>query len=80
MDFINYFKKLFQSILDYTKIVLIFFKIKIDNDLLEENDFLKNDINRLNKEFKNILFKQNTEYLNYTKNEEESIIERGLNQ
>ena len=40
---------------------------------------LKDDINRLNLEFKNILMEQSEEYLDYIKNEEESIIEKILN-
>ena len=41
--------------------------------------FNKNDINRLNLEFKNILLEEHEEYLDYIKNEEESIIEKILN-
>ena len=40
---------------------------------------LKGDINFLYKEFKNILIELNEEYLDYIKNEEESIIEKILN-
>ena len=79
MNNVNYFKDLFEIIDDYRKIVLLIFLIKNDNDLLTECGFLKDDINRLNKEFKNILIEQNEEYLDYIKNEEESIVERFLN-
>ena len=79
MNKVNYFKDLFESIDDYRKIVLLIFLIKNDNDLLTESGFLKDDINRLNKEFKKILIEQNEEYLDYIKNEEESIVERFLN-
>ena len=52
MKYENSFKDLFESIPDYRKIVLLMFLIKNDNDLLAECGFLKDDINRLNKEFK----------------------------
>ena len=79
MNNVNYFKDLLESIDDYRKIVLLIFLIKDVNDLLRECGFLKDDITRLNKEFKNILIEQNEEYLDYIKNEEESIVERFLN-
>ena len=75
----NYFKDIFESILDYKKIVLLIFLIQNDKNLLNEVGFSKNDINRLNIEFKNILFEQNEEYLDYIRNEEESILEKFLN-
>ena len=50
--------------------------LKIDNDLLAEYGFLKDGINRLNKEFKNILMEQNAKYLDYIKNQEEAVVER----
>ena len=43
---------------------------KNDVDILEECGFVKNDINRLFKELKNILIEQNEEYLEYIKNED----------
>ena len=55
------------------------FLIKNDVDFLLECGFLKNDINRLNKVFKNFLVEQNEEYLDSIKNQEESIIEKILN-
>ena len=79
MDKINYFNDLFESINDYRKIVLLMFLIKDDKNLIKEVDFSKNDINLLSLEFKNILIEQNEEYLDYIKNEEESILERILN-
>ena len=79
MNNVNYFKNLFESIDDYRKIVLLIFLIINDKDFLRECGFLEDDINRLNKEFKNILVEQNEEYLSYIKNEEESIVERFLN-
>ena len=78
MIYENYFKDRFESISDYRKIVIIMFLFKTDNDLLTECGFLKDDINRLILEFKNILMEQNEEYLDYIKNEEESIIEKIL--
>ena len=79
MDNVNYFRDLFKSIHDYRKIVLLMFLIKNDNDLLTECGFLKGDINRLCREFKNILIEQNEEHLDYIKNEEESIVGKFLN-
>ena len=61
------------------KIVLLIFLIQNDYNLLQEIGFNKNDINRLSIEFKNILLEQNEEYLDYIKNEEESILEKFLN-
>ena len=43
------------------------------------NGFIKRDLNRLNLEFENILMEENENYLDYIKNEEESIIEKTLN-
>ena len=74
-----YFKDLFESIPDYRKIVFLLFLIKNDKDLLREVGFSERDINHLNLEFKNILIDQHEKYLDYIKNEEESIIERFLN-
>ena len=79
MNNTNYFKDLFESIPDYRKIVFLLFLIKNDKDLLREVGFSERDINRLNLEFKNILIDQHEKYLDYIKNEEESIIERFLN-
>ena len=79
MDNINYFKDLFESITDYRKIVLLMFLIKDDKNLLKEVGFSKNDINSLSLEFKNILLEEYEVYLDYIKNEEESILEQFLN-
>ena len=79
MNSVNYFKDLFESIPDYTKIVLLMFLIENDVNFLYECGFLKGDINFLYKEFKNILLELNEDYLDYIKNEEESIIEIILN-
>ena len=79
MDNLNYFKDLFESITDYKKIVLLMFLIKDDKNLLKEVGFSKNDINLLSLEFKNILLEEYENYLDYIKNEEESVIERFLN-
>ena len=75
----NYFKDLLESIPDYRKIVLLVFLIQNDKNLLKEIGFSKNDINLLNLEFKNILLEGYEEYLDYIKNEEESIIDKFLN-
>jgi len=79
MNNVNYFKDLFESITDYRKIILLMFLIKDDKILLKEIGFSKNDINLLSLEFKNILLGEYENYLGYTKNEEESRIERFLN-
>ena len=79
MDNENYFKDLFESIPDYRKLVLIIFLIQKDKDFLLKIGFSERDINRLNKEFKNIIIEQHEDYIDYIKNEEESIIEKFLN-
>ena len=61
MDNENYFKDMFESIHDDKKIVLLIFLIQNDKNLLKEIGFSKNDINRLNLDFKNILLEQNEE-------------------
>ena len=78
MDHVNYFKYLFESIPDYRKIVLLMFLIKNDVDLLTECGFLKIDNNRLCLEFKIFLVEQIEDYLDYIKNEEESLLEKIL--
>ena len=79
MNNINFFKDLFESIPDYKKIVLLMFIIKNDVNFLYECGFLKGDINFLYKEFKSILPELNEDYLDYIKNEAESILEKLLN-
>ena len=80
MDNINYFKDMFESIPHYRKIVLIIFLTKDDKNLLQEEVwFSKNDINQLSVEFKNILYEQLENYLEYVKDQEESNIEKILN-
>ena len=74
-----YFKDIFESKPDYRKKVLLMFLIKNNKHLLLEISFSERDVNRLNLEFKNILMEHNEEYLDYIKNEEESIIEKILN-
>ena len=75
----NYFKELFESIPDYRKIVLLIFLIQNDKNLLKEIGFSQHNINLLNLEFKNILLEEYEDYLDYIKNEEESILEKFLN-
>ena len=79
MDKINYFKDIVESTHDYQKLVLLIFLIQNDENFLKEIGFSKNDINRLSKEFKNILLEEFEKYLSYIKNEEESILEKILN-
>ena len=79
MNNVNYFKDKFESITDYRKVVLLIFLIQNDKNLLKEIGFSKNDINLLNLEFKNILLEEFENYLDYIKNQEESILEKSLN-
>ena len=76
MNHINFFKELFEPIEGYRKVVLLKFSNKNDGDLIKEVGFSENDIIRLSLEFRFILNEQNQDYLEYIKNEEESIIER----
>ena len=75
----NYFKDIFKSIPDYRKIVLLKFLIQNDKNIINEIGFSKAHINSLNLEFKNILLEEYEDYLDYIKNQEESIIEKILN-
>ena len=68
MNYGNYFRDIFESIHDYRKVVLTINLFQTDKDLLEETGFSKNDINRLNLEFKILLLEQNEQYLDYIKN------------
>ena len=79
MNYENYFKDIFESIPEYRKIVLLIFLIQNDKNLLKEIGFSERDFNLLNLEFKNILLEGYEEYLDYIKNEEESVIEKFLN-
>ena len=79
MNNINYFKDIFESIPDYRKIVLLIFLIQNDKNLLKEIGFSKNDISLLNLDFKNILSEEFENYLDYIKDQEESILEMFLN-
>ena len=75
----NYFKDIFESMSNYRKIVLLIFLIQNDKNLLREIGFSQHNINLLNLEFKNILLEEFDNYLDYIKNEEESILENFLN-
>ena len=75
----NYFKDIFKSIPDYRKIVLLIYLVQNDKNLMKEVGFSKKVINILNLEFKNILLEEFEDYLDYIKNEEESILEEFLN-
>ena len=55
------------------------FLIENDVDIINECGFSKNDINHQSLEFKNNLLQQKEQYLDYVKNEEESVIEEILN-
>ena len=78
MNNADYFKDIFESIHDYRKTVLLIFLIQNDINLLKEIGFSKNDINLLNLEFKNILLEEFEDYLDYIKDQEESILEKFL--
>ena len=54
----------------------IIFLIQNDENLLKESGYSKNDINRLNFEFKNISIEGHEDFLSYIRNQEESIIEK----
>ena len=79
MENSNCFKEFFESISDKRKIVLLIFSIQSKKNLLTEIGFNKNNINRLNLEFKNILIEQHEEHLDYVRTEEKSVIEKFLN-
>ena len=75
----KFFKNLLESLPNYRKIVFSRFLIQNDKKLLREIGFSKNDINRLNLEFKKILLQEHENYLDFSKNEKESVIEKFLN-
>ena len=80
MNYENSFKDMLESIPEYRKIVLLIFIFQNDKKLLHEIRFSERDINCLNLEkleFKNILMEHH-EYLDYVRNEEESVIEKFL--
>ena len=79
MDNVNYFEVFFESIPDYRKIVWLLSLINGNKILLKVFGFIKNNINHLTLEYKNILLEEFENYLDYIKNEEKSVIERFLN-
>ena len=50
---------MFETIPDYRKIVILIFEIKNDEVLLKDCGFLKNNMNRLNVDFKDFFTEQN---------------------
>ena len=70
----KFFRDIFESITDYRKIVLLIFLIQNDKNLIKEIGFSKNDIKLLNLEFKTILLEEFENYLDYIKDQEESIL------
>ena len=79
MNYENYFKDIFISITNHRKIVLLIFLIQNDKKSLTEIGFYKNDINLLNLSFKNLLLEEFENYLDYIKDQEESVLEKFLN-
>ena len=79
MNYENYFRDIFKSITEYRKIVLLIYLIQNDKNLLKEIGFGKNDIILLNLEFKKNLLEEFENYLDYIKDQEESILEKFLN-
>ena len=79
MNYENYFKDIFKSITGYRKIVLLIFLIQNDKYLLKEIGFSKKDIILLKLEFKNILLEEFENYLDYNKDQQESVLEKFLN-
>ena len=75
----TYFRDKFESLPNYRKVVLLIFLIQNDKNLKKEIGFAKAAINNLNLEFKNILLEEYEDYLDYIKNQEESILEKFLN-
>ena len=69
----------FNLYLIIKKIVLLIFLIQNDKNLLREIGFDKNDINRLSLELKNNLIEEHENYLDYIKDQEESVLEKFLN-
>ena len=79
MDNVNYFRDLFESISDYRKTVLLKFLIQNDKNLSKEIGFSKNDNILINIDFKNILLEGYEIYLDFIKDQEESVLEKFLN-
>ena len=75
----DYLKHRFESIADYRKTVLLLFLFRNDENFLREIGFSEHDIDCLILKFKTILTEKYEEYLDFIKNEEESVIERFLN-
>ena len=59
--------------------MLLKFSNKNDITLLQKRGFLENEKNRLCIEFITVLMEQKKDYLEYIKNEEESIVEKFSN-
>ena len=79
MNYENYFKDIFESIADYRKIILLIFLIQNDKNLLKEIGFSEYDIIRFKLQCKNVLIEEHKNYLDYVKDQEESILEKILN-
>ena len=79
MNHVKFFKDLSEFIEDFRKIVLSKDLFENGRDFLRKIGFSANDKNRLKLKFKTILIEQHEEYINYDKNQEESVVARFLN-
>ena len=78
MIYEKYFEDMVESSPGCRKRVLLKFQIQNDKNLSEECGFLKTDINRLNKKYKNTLMEQYEEYIDHIKNQVNLVIEQIL--
>ena len=79
MDLTNYFKELFESMTVFRKVVLLALLFQDNKNLLKEIVLKNKKFNQISLEFLNNLLEQHEEYLEYVKNEDESVIEKFLN-
>ena len=75
MDYIYFFKEIFEYIEDYRQIVFLIYLIKNDSDLLKECGILKSEFTRLSLDFKTFLLGQKEDCLDDFRIEQDSIVE-----
>ena len=68
MDHVSYFKYMFESILDYRKIVFLMVSYENDLDFSNKCGFLRNQSNRFSLECKKFLNDQIEDYLDFLMN------------